>query len=84
MAAWFDEAVNGAIIGGIVGAVAGGLAVFAKAIFQPRRKCPDCGELLPRARTPADRQQALSGGSTCSKCGCKIDRKGNRIETPPE
>jgi hypothetical protein len=46
----------------------------------PRRKCPNCGELFPRFRKPANRSQALWGGSTCAKCGCEVDRRGRKIK----
>ena len=74
------EWLQGAIIGAIVGGIAGGLGVLIMALVMPHRKCPDCGELFPRFRKPANRGQALWGGYTCAKCGCEIDRKGRKIE----
>lgn len=68
------------MIGGIVGAVAGGLAVVAYCLLQPQRQCPDCGERFPKFRKPQTGRQAMWGGWTCQKCGCEVDRKGNRIE----
>jgi hypothetical protein len=74
------EWLQGALIGGIVGGIAGGLAVLIIALVMPRRGCPDCGELFPRFRKPANSRQALWGGNTCPKCGCEVDRKGRKIE----
>ncbi len=74
------EWLQGAIIGAIVGGIAGGLGVLIMALVMPRRKCPDCGQLFPRFRKPANRGQALWGGYTCVKCGCEVDRKGRKIE----
>ncbi len=68
--------------GAIVGGIAGGLAGLVLALAAPRRKCPDCGELLPRFRKPANRQQALSGGTACPKCGCVVDRRGRKVQNP--
>src|SRR5437588_557804 len=41
--------LSGAIIGGI----GGGLTVLVIALLMPARKCPQCGESLPRFRKPA-------------------------------
>jgi ribonucleoside-diphosphate reductase alpha chain len=43
------------------------------------RKCPECGEPLPRFRKPANARQAKWGGWTCSKCGCEVDRRGKKV-----
>jgi hypothetical protein len=72
--------LKSALIGGLVGAIAGGGAVLLYALFAPARKCPDCGEALPRFRKAANRRQRLWGGWTCPKCGCEVDRKGNKVE----
>jgi hypothetical protein len=74
------EWLQGAIIGAIVGRIAGGLGVLIMALVMPRRKCPDCGEVFPRFRNPANSRQALWGGGTCTKCGCEVDRRGRKIE----
>jgi hypothetical protein len=66
--------------GAIIGGVAGGLAVLIIALVSPRQKCPNCGELLPRFRKPANRRQALWGGNTCPRCGCEVDRRGRKIQ----
>jgi len=75
-----EELLRGAFYGGIVGGLVGGLSVLILGLVMPRRKCPDCGELFPRFRKPANRQQALWGGGTCPKCGCKVDRRGRKIQ----
>jgi hypothetical protein len=75
MEPWQVGAISGAIIGGL----GGGIAVLIWGLTRPSRKCPDCGEALPRIRKPANRQQALWGGTTCPKCGCEMDRHGKKI-----
>jgi hypothetical protein len=65
----------------LIGGVAAGLAVLALALLMPRRRCPDCGEPFPRCREPASRKQAMSGGATCAKCGCEVDRLGRKVES---
>ena len=42
-----------------------------------QNKCPKCGELFPRLRSPSSIHQAMWGGSTCKSCGCEIDKWGN-------
>lgn len=69
--------------GMIIGAIVGGIAVVALALLLPRRACPACGELLPRFRAPASGREAMLGGWTCPRCGCRVDRKGRRIDPPP-
>jgi hypothetical protein len=68
------------LMGAIVGGIAGGLAVVLLALLMPPRKCPDCGEVLPKFRAPAGARQTFWGGWTCPKCGCEMDRKGRKIE----
>ncbi len=73
----------GALSGAIIGAVGGGLTVVLLALLAllaPQRKCPDCGERIPRLRQPANRREALWGGATCPRCGCEVDRRGRKIE----
>ena len=67
------------IVGAIVGGLAGGVAVLLIALLLPRRKCPDCGEPLPKFRSPASLRQAMLGGWTCPKCGCETDRRGRKV-----
>ncbi len=43
------------------------------------RACPQCQAALPFFRWPDSWSQATQGGWTCCRCGCKIDRLGNRI-----
>jgi len=69
--------------GMIVGAIAGAVAVVVIALVQPRRACPACGAKVPRFRAPASARQAMLGGWTCPRCGCRIDRKGRRVDPPP-
>ncbi|MDF2455404.1 MAG: hypothetical protein K0R51_1397 [Cytophagaceae bacterium] len=45
-----------------------------------RPKCPKCGIQQPLFRVPQDWRQLLFGGWTCKKCGCRMDRKGNKIK----
>ncbi len=76
---------GGLIVGAIAGLFAGlfaGLVVLVIGLLMPRRKCPDCGEPFPRFRKPANRRQTLWGGGTCAKCGCEVDRRGRKIESP--
>jgi hypothetical protein len=70
------------LVGGIVGGIGGGLAVLVLGLVSPRRTCPDCGEQFPRYRKPANRRQTLWGGWTCARCGCEVDRRGRKIESP--
>jgi predicted RNA-binding Zn-ribbon protein involved in translation (DUF1610 family) len=43
-------------------------------------KCPNCGQSLPFFRKPANRRQALYGGSTCQHCGIESDKWGNQVK----
>jgi hypothetical protein len=65
--------------GALIGGVAGGMAVLVLAMVAPRKKCPKCGEPLPRFRKPASPSQMLWGGWTCGKCGCQMDRYGQMV-----
>jgi DNA-directed RNA polymerase subunit RPC12/RpoP len=47
----------------------------------PMSNCPSCNSALPRVRVPSSFTQMMWGGCTCPKCGCEIDRKGNRIQS---
>jgi hypothetical protein len=38
--------------------------------------CPRCAEPLPPTRKATSLKEALWGGWTCPKCGCKVDRYG--------
>ncbi|MBD3318501.1 hypothetical protein GF342_01175 [Candidatus Woesearchaeota archaeon] len=42
--------------------------------------CPKCTTRAPRVRTPTSTQEALWGGSTCTTCGCKMDKWGKEIQ----
>lgn len=51
--------------------------LIALAYRRPLTKCPTCGEAQPRFRKPANKQEALFGGSTCKSCGVQMDKDGN-------
>lgn len=38
--------------------------------------CPKCKEEQPSIRIPKSFKEALWGGNTCKKCGCKMDKYG--------
>ena len=42
-------------------------------------RCPNCGVLLDRVRTPRNRAQMLWGGNTCDKCGVEVDKWGRPV-----
>jgi hypothetical protein len=63
----------------LVGGVLGGTAVLLLGLLLPGKKCPDCSQPLPRFRKPANISQALWGGWVCSRCGCKVDRRGRKV-----
>lgn len=75
------DAVGVGFIFGALSGVAAGIAVVAYAVMQPQRECAGCGELMPKLRKPANTRQMLWGGWTCQKCGCELDRKGQRVES---
>ena len=39
--------------------------------------CPRCGTSMPAIRRPASIAEAMWGGWTCPKCGCKVDKFGH-------
>lgn len=81
----FGGAFVGVFVGVFFGVIGGGMVgilMCALALGMPRRKCPDCGEYLPRFRKSAIRRQALLGGWTCPKCGCEVDRRGRKVPGP--
>jgi transposase-like protein len=51
----------------------------SKAFFNLTTNCPKCGAEQPVFRIPKDWRQLLFGGWTCKKCGCRMDRQGNKI-----
>lgn len=64
-----------------------GLAIYGAYLhwqgkLRRRTNCPDCGEPFPMIRKPANREQAMQGGATCQKCGCEVDRHGQKIRKP--
>lgn len=61
---------SGIWIGVLLGLI-GGVAVLLNTLIE-QKTCPNCGTKLPRFN--------LSGGWTCSNCGCEIDSRGNKVE----
>lgn len=64
--------------GMLIGAICGGLGVVLIGLVMPQKKCPDCGEPLPKFRKPKNARQMFLGGWTCAKCGIEIDRRGKK------
>jgi hypothetical protein len=44
-----------------------------------RVTCPSCGSEMAHVRVPGSMSEALWGGGTCVKCGCRSDKWGRRI-----
>ena len=44
-----------------------------------RFNCPKCGTQAPIIRKTKSIREALWGGWTCQKCGCKLDKWGVEI-----
>ena len=44
--------------------------------------CPKCDQEQPKIRKPKGFQEIMWGGSTCSNCGCKMDKYGVEREKP--
>jgi rubredoxin len=44
-----------------------------------RVTCPVCQTKQPLVRMPGSAEQAMWGGTTCPKCGTKLDKFGNII-----
>jgi hypothetical protein len=40
--------------------------------------CPSCGSPVSRIRKPSSGEEALWGGYTCQKCGCRMDKWGRQ------
>ncbi|MGV8172049.1 MAG: hypothetical protein ACP5OA_05130 [Candidatus Woesearchaeota archaeon] len=57
-----------------------GIIVLIVTLFIRQKNCPKCGYVLPKFRKPKSLLQAFGGGSTCPKCGCEVDGKGNEIK----
>jgi|RhiMetdeSRZDD1v2_1073273.scaffolds.fasta_scaffold3747727_2 hypothetical protein len=73
------------ILAGVIGAVltAGVVLILVQTLTRGRwgfgmlrGPCPRCGAPLPLIRKPASGEEALWGGWTCEKCGCKVDKYG--------
>lgn len=73
------ESYDAAVSPFIIGAIAGGVGVLVVGLVMPARKCPQCATRLPKFRKPANKRQAMWGGTTCPACGCESDRKGHKI-----
>lgn len=43
--------------------------------------CPECGQLMPETRKPANMRQFLWGGWTCERCGTELDKYGAKIDS---
>jgi hypothetical protein len=41
--------------------------------------CPKCGTQMPRVRAPTSAGEAMWGGFTCPKCGCRTDKWGRQL-----
>ena len=78
----------------VIAAIAGSIAAFfaSRAIMRrwPRRgkwgintnpvSCPQCQTPQSRSfRWPTSWRQAMWGGWTCKKCGCEMDKYGNKV-----
>jgi hypothetical protein len=48
-----------------------------------KAQCLKCGEPAPVVRMPANWNQTLWGGWTCSQCGFELDKFGNPVEEQP-
>src|SRR5271163_3243269 len=46
-----------------------------------RASCTECGEPMPLVRRPANFQEMLWGGWTCSECGFELDKWGKPVES---
>jgi predicted amidophosphoribosyltransferase len=62
---------------GVICAVVIVASLLGKHFFSPEKKCPDCGEPLPRLPV------AILGGCACRRCGCEVDIQGRKILTDP-
>ena len=40
--------------------------------------CPNCGKQAPRIRKATSMEETLWGGWTCTNCGCKMDKWGEK------
>lgn len=63
----------------VFAAVLGGTVIGRRARRKPRVSCPQCGKSMPKGRLSTSASEWLSGGWTCSSCGCRIDRNGKII-----
>ena len=56
----------------ILGGLLGGCFVLIYTYAKPKRKCPYCGNSLPRWRIPENSKQLYWGGWTCENCGREV------------
>lgn len=43
-------------------------------------RCPQCSHRMPTIRRPDSLTQAIWGGWTCGRCGCRMNRWGEALE----
>jgi hypothetical protein len=72
-----NEFFSGALLGIPAGIVGGILCALVMVLLLPRKKCPDCGALLPRLRNYWDTRGVMR---RCRACGCGVDVKGRKVE----
>jgi len=73
-----DEIIRGAAVGIVAGLVVG-IILAVVALLRPAKRCPGCGAELPKMRLPRSGRQWLLGGWACPRCGCEVNRKGEKI-----
>jgi len=59
------------VLTGIVWGIVAFALIYTYA--KPKRKCPYCGNKLPRWRIPENAKQTYWGGWTCKKCGKEVE-----------
>ena len=73
------DQIGSGLISGIIGGAIAAILVLLWVIIRPAKKCPDCGQTLPKFGTPKNLKRAINGGWFCPNCGIEIDRKGNKV-----
>ncbi|MBD3913598.1 hypothetical protein [Nocardioides hwasunensis] len=61
-----------------------GVIVLLLGLAKPLPECPECGQRVARIRWPDSGTQAIRGGWTCKRCGCRMDRRGRPTGGEPE
>ncbi len=64
----------------IFGGMAAAVVILGLVAIRKPVKCAACGAEQPKFRKPANAQQAMWGGTTCTGCGAEIDARG-RVRT---